>query len=110
METKFERVIDLEHRMFGDSGTNRKETNSKLMSLLLEEAGELAGATRSFFGRKYRPEVGTGDVEAIKGELGDVLFVTLRLCEVWGTTPDECLDIVIAKLEGRLKASQAAAE
>jgi NTP pyrophosphatase (non-canonical NTP hydrolase) len=105
MQKKFEQVIELEHRMFPDNGAPRKETNSKLMSLLLEEAGELAGATRSFFGRKYRPEVDAGDVEAIKGELGDVLFVTMRLCEVWGTTPDECLDIVMAKLEGRLKAS-----
>ena len=79
--------------------------NSKLLSLLLEEAGELAGSTRSFFGRKYRPEVDAGDIEAIKGELGDVLFLTLRLCDLWETTPDECLNIVITKLEGRLKAA-----
>lgn len=93
--------------MFPDNGASQKEMTSKLLSLLLEEAGELAGATRSFFGRKYRPEVSAGDKEAIKGELGDVLFVTLRLCEVWDTTPDECLDLVIEKLERRLAAAQA---
>jgi NTP pyrophosphatase (non-canonical NTP hydrolase) len=107
-KSHFSRVIELERRMFPAGDATIKETNSKLMSLLLEEAGELAGSTRSYFGRKYRPEVNTGDLEAIKGELGDLLFIAMRLCDLWNTTPDECLEIVLKKLKGRLKASQAA--
>jgi uncharacterized protein YabN with tetrapyrrole methylase and pyrophosphatase domain len=61
----------------------------------------LAGATTRYFGRKYRPELEKGNVEDIKGEIGDLLTLLLGLCDVWGTTPDECLLKTVDKLEWR---------
>ena len=78
-----------------------------ILSKLLEEGGEMAGAANTYFGRKYRPELETGNVDNIKGEIGDLFFVLFGLCEFWETTPDECLSKVIDKLQERLAASEA---
>jgi NTP pyrophosphatase (non-canonical NTP hydrolase) len=84
-----------------------KATHDRILSKLLEEGGETAGAANTFFGRKYRPDLEPGNVEKIKGELGDLFFVLLGLCEFWETTPDECMEMVIEKLQGRKEVAEA---
>ncbi len=78
-----------------------KDQHDRILVKLLEEAGEFAGATNTYFGRKYRPELETGNLENIKGEVGDLFFVLFGLCEFWEITPDECMEIVIEKLQRR---------
>jgi NTP pyrophosphatase (non-canonical NTP hydrolase) len=84
-----------------------KATHDRILSKLLEEGGEIAGAANTYFGREYRPDLETGNVEKIKGELGDLFFVLLGLCEFWETTPDECIEMVIGKLQERKEVVEA---
>lgn len=86
---------------------DRKQENARaLMGLLLEEGGELAGAIRSFFGRKYRPELETGNLNSIKGEVGDILVVLNGVCDTFGISMDEALNMAAAKLEKRFEEEQ----
>ena len=100
MQKQFERTKELCKKMFPDFHFS-KEMDRTMMALLLEEAGELSGATRSFFGRTYRPDVEAGNLEDIKGEIGDCIYVIFRICQLWNVTPDECLKLVEEKLEKR---------
>jgi len=94
-----EQALELRNRMF--PRTFSKDANCQLMTKLFEEGGELAGAINSYFGRKYRPDLESGNREDIKGEIGDVLFTLLGVCVMWETTPDECLEMTFPKLETR---------
>lgn len=85
-----------------------KDRHYWLMTKLLEEAGELAGAANTYYGRRYRPELTPGNKESIYGEIGDLFFVLIGICDLWETTPDECLDMVITKLQSRFAAQQEA--
>jgi phosphoribosyl-ATP pyrophosphohydrolase len=85
-----------------------KDVHDRILVKLLEEGGETAGAANTFFGRKYRPELETGNVEPIKGEIGDLIFVIMGLCDFWEVTPDECLEMVIVKLQKRKEELEAA--
>jgi len=97
-----DKLIELAERMFGDSELTKANTQS-LVSLLLEEAGETAGAIRSYWGRSYREDIVAGNVDNVKGELGDCLVIIGRLCNLFDSTPDECLNIAITKLQGRMQ-------
>ena len=98
----YERSMNLRKSMF-PLHERTKVQHDRILSKLLEESGEIAGAANTFFGRKYRPELETGNKDKIKGELGDLFFVLLGLCEFWETTPDEVLEITIEKLQRRLE-------
>jgi len=84
-----------------------KEGLQSLMNLLFEEGGELAGAVRTYFGRKYRPELQTGNIENVKGEVGDILVVLNGVCNLFGFTMDECMNQTHAKLTRRYEEEQA---
>ena len=102
-----EKLIDLTRRMFPHDAEISKDATRNLISLLLEEAGETAGAVRSYWGRSYREDVVAGNVDNVKGEIGDCLVILGRLCNLFGATPDECLNIAMKKLEGRLQRKEA---
>lgn len=72
-----------------------------LFAHLLEEAGELAGASRSFWGRSLRPDV-CGSLADVEGEVGDVLVITLRIAATHGVDPARAIDGALAKFRRRL--------
>jgi NTP pyrophosphatase (non-canonical NTP hydrolase) len=100
-----DRAIAVSKKNFPDR-TFHKDTFARLMGLLLEEGGELAGAIRTYFGRKYRPELATGNLENVKGEVGDILTVVNGVCSLFGITMDECLEMANDKLERRYEQEQ----
>lgn len=77
------------------------ENLKSLISLLFEEGGELAGAVRTYFGRKYRPELVSGNIDDVKGEIGDILVILDGICNLFGCTMDECLNMTNNKLQER---------
>jgi NTP pyrophosphatase (non-canonical NTP hydrolase) len=103
-KSTFERVVALGHRMFPQRRKNiqdnPKGVNQAYMAQLLEEAGELAGASRTLFGREMRPEK-VGSIEEVKSEIGDVMVVLCAICELHQVEPLDCLNGVITKLEQR---------
>lgn len=100
------KLIALTKEMFPIDAHNKATTQS-LISLLCEEVGETAGAVRSFWGRAYRDDIVTGDVESVKGEIGDCYVILGRLADLFGLEPEECLEAAITKLEGRLQKKRA---
>lgn len=78
-----------------------KENLQSLMGLLLEESGELSGAIRTYFGRKYRPELITGNIDNVKGEIGDILVVLNGVCNLFDFTMNDCMLITNKKLNER---------
>lgn len=83
---------------------------SRMLARLLEESGELSGAVKSYFGRPLRPEVKTGDLHAIHGEIGDTLVIIYRLCDMFHIAPSVAIDRALNKYENRLLALQRTAE
>jgi NTP pyrophosphatase (non-canonical NTP hydrolase) len=100
-----DRAIEISKKSFPDR-TFDKDSLARLMGLLLEESGELSGAIRSYFGRKYRPDVATGNIENVKGEVGDILTVMNGVCTLFGITMDECLSMANDKLQRRYDQEQ----
>lgn len=72
-----------------------------LFAHLLEEAGELAGASRSFWGRSLRPDV-KGSLAEVTAELGDVLVIVLRIAATHGADPVDAITGALAKFRERL--------
>ena len=100
-----DRAVEITKQSFPDRAFN-KDTFDRLMARLLEEGGELSGAIRSYFGRKYRPDVATGNIENVKGEIGDILTVMNGVCTLFGITMDECLSMANDKLQRRYDQEQ----
>jgi len=103
---RYEKILEISQRMFPERRFD-KTCMQSLLSLLLEESGELAGAARSLFGRKYRPDV-EADMDHVKEEVGDVLVIVYAICEILNVHPNECLDISIDKLNARYDRHMAA--
>lgn len=77
-----------------------------MMMKFLEEAGELSGAISTYFGRRFRPELASGDVENIAGEIGDILNIITNVCNLFGLSMDDCLQATSDKLERRYEREQ----
>jgi len=75
----------------------------ELLAHLLEEGGELAGAIRSYHGRRLRPEV-SGSHKEVTLEMGDVLIVCLRIAFLQQVDPYLAIDLSLDKFERRVEA------
>jgi NTP pyrophosphatase (non-canonical NTP hydrolase) len=69
---------------------------------LTNEAGEVAGKVKKIFRDKYGV-IGESEREALKGELGDVLWYLAQVCTELGLTLDEVAEHNIEKLYSRLE-------
>lgn len=74
----------------------------RMLARLLEEAGEISGAVKSYFGRPLRPEVQRGDIHAVQQEIGDCLVIIYRLCDMFQIAPSVAIDWALNKYENRL--------
>ncbi len=69
---------------------------------LTNEAAEVAGKIKKIF-RDKGGLITEADKEALKGELGDVLWYLAQVCTELGLTLDEVAEHNIAKLYSRLE-------
>jgi|SRR3990170_8275883 len=69
---------------------------------LTNEAGEVAGKIKKVF-RDKQGVIGEVEREALKSELGDVLWYLAQVCTELGLSLDEVAEANIAKLFDRLK-------
>ena len=67
---------------------------------LANEAGEVAGKIKKIF-RDKGGVIGEGEREALKGELGDVLWYLAQICTELGLTLGEVADANLEKLASR---------
>lgn len=68
---------------------------------LANEAGEVAGKVKKIF-RDKQGEISDEDREALKQELGDVLWYLTQICTDLGISLEEVAEANIAKLFSRL--------
>lgn len=86
-----------------EKNENEKVVMHSMLTKLLEEAGELAGACRNYYGSKSRPDKpGTDSIEEIEGEVGDVLVVALRICSLYKIDAATVLNKTMEKFQSRL--------
>jgi NTP pyrophosphatase (non-canonical NTP hydrolase) len=69
---------------------------------LTNEAGEVAGKIKKIF-RDKEGLIGAAEREALKGELGDVLWYLAQVCTELDLTLDEVAEHNIEKLYSRLE-------
>ena len=69
---------------------------------LTNEAGEVAGKVKKIF-RDKGGVIGEADRQALKGELGDVLWYLAQMCTELGLSLDEVAESNIEKLYSRLE-------
>jgi NTP pyrophosphatase (non-canonical NTP hydrolase) len=69
---------------------------------LTNEAGEVAGKIKKIF-RDKEGVIGAAEREALKGELGDVLWYLAQVCTELDLTLDEVAEHNIEKLYSRLE-------
>ena len=69
---------------------------------LVNEAGEVAGKVKKIF-RDKGGIIGEAEREALKSELGDVLWYIAQVCTELGLSLDEVAEHNIAKLYDRLE-------
>ena len=72
---------------------------------LVNEAGEVAGKIKKIF-RDKGGVIGDDDREALKGELGDVLWYLTQICTELGLSLEEVAAANIEKLFSRLERGQ----
>lgn len=76
---------------------------------LANEAGEVAGKVKKIF-RDKGGVIGEAEREALKGELGDVLWYLAQVCTELGLSLDEVAEHNIEKLYSRLERGQIGGE
>jgi NTP pyrophosphatase (non-canonical NTP hydrolase) len=69
---------------------------------LTNEAGEVAGKIKKIF-RDKAGVIGAAEVEALKGELGDVLWYLAQVCTELDLSLDDVAEYNIEKLYSRLE-------
>jgi NTP pyrophosphatase (non-canonical NTP hydrolase) len=69
---------------------------------LVNEAGEVAGKIKKIF-RDHDGQISEADREALKGELGDVLWYLTQICTNLGLTLEEVAEANLDKLFSRLE-------
>lgn len=88
--TRIEDLLALMARLRADCPWDIKQTNHSLMPYAIEEAYELAEAIQD------------GDIEDIKGELGDVLLQVVFHCQIYAEQHQFDLGEVIYTLQSKL--------
>ncbi|EGK14030.1 nucleoside triphosphate pyrophosphohydrolase [Psychrobacter sanguinis] len=88
--TNIEDLIALMARLRADCPWDIKQTNHSLIPYAIEEAYELAEAIQE------------GDIEDIKGELGDVLLQVIFHCQIYAEQHQFDLDEVVYTLQSKL--------
>src|SRR4029079_11906186 len=72
---------------------------------LVNEAGEVAGKIKKIF-RDKEGQISAADREALKQELGDVLWYLTQICTELGLTLEEVAEANIVKLAPRMERGQ----
>ncbi len=76
---------------------------------LTNEAGEVAGKIKKIF-RDKAGVIGEADLQALKSELGDVLWYLAQVCTELNLSLDEVAEANLAKLASRLERGQIGGE
>jgi len=105
LQKQIKTINDLRSKMWPASALFNIEEFDHLLATLIEEAGELRQAVRSFFGRPFSPEK-SAERKHIIEELGDVLVPVIALSNQMEIPFEEALDAAIKKLNNRLLKKQ----
>ena len=100
MQTKHGSYQEQSRKTYGDIETNDPIVYPTLG--LVNEAGEFAGKIKKIF-RDKNGEFSDEDKEALKGELGDVLWYLTQICTNLGFTLEEVAEANLDKLFSRLE-------
>lgn len=103
------RAVELNASLWPDRMNRDMLTMDRLTAQAAEEAGEVHGALRSYFGREYSPEK-TATLEDVAEELGDVMGLYFMIGAIMEVTPEHALELMVTKLEGRKKKSDIKAQ
>ena|SRR5690554_5200053 len=103
MQTKYGSYQEQSRRTYSDIETNDPIVYPTLG--LVNEAGEVAGKIKKIF-RDRDGEITDDDREALKGELGDVLWYLTQICTNLGLTLEEVAEANLDKLFSRLERGQ----
>lgn len=100
MQTKYGAYQEQSRKTYSDIETNDPIVYPTLG--LVNEAGEFAGKIKKIF-RDKDGEFSATDKDALKGELGDVLWYLTQLCTNLGFTLEEVAEANLDKLFSRLE-------
>lgn len=100
MQTKYGAYQEQSRKTYSDIETNDPIVYPTLG--LVNEAGEFAGKIKKIF-RDKNGQFSPSDKEALKGELGDVLWYLTQLCTNLGFTLEEVAEANLDKLFSRLE-------
>lgn len=103
MQTKYGSYQEQSRRTYSDIETNDPIVYPTLG--LVNEAGEVAGKIKKIF-RDRGGQISEADREALKGELGDVLWYLTQICTNLGLTLEEVAEANLDKLFSRLERGQ----
>ena len=103
MQTKYGSYQEQSRRTYSDIETNDPIVYPTLG--LVNEAGEVAGKIKKIF-RDRGGQISEADREALKGELGDVLWYLTQICTDLGLTLEEVAETNLDKLFSRLERGQ----
>ncbi|MGB7338503.1 MAG: nucleoside triphosphate pyrophosphohydrolase family protein [Phototrophicaceae bacterium] len=99
MQTKYGHYQEQSRKTYNDINVNDPIVYPTLG--LVNEAGEFAGKIKKIF-RDKEGEFSEDDKEALKGELGDVLWYLTQICTNLGFTLEEVAEGNLDKLFSRL--------
>jgi NTP pyrophosphatase (non-canonical NTP hydrolase) len=100
MQTKYGKYQEQSRKTYSDIETNDPIVYPTLG--LVNEAGEVAGKIKKLF-RDKGGVVGEADREALKAELGDVLWYLTQICTNLDLTLEEVAEANLDKLFSRLE-------
>jgi NTP pyrophosphatase (non-canonical NTP hydrolase) len=98
LENKIKKIHKLNCEMFPENATLSMDAIRRLVAQAVEELGEVHGAARSYFGRKYSPKK-TATLNHLSEEVGDCATMILLIGHLFGISLEDSLDRVIQKLE-----------
>jgi NTP pyrophosphatase (non-canonical NTP hydrolase) len=100
MQTKYGAYQEQSRKTYADVETNDPIVYPTLG--LVNEAGEVAGKIKKIF-RDKNGQFSESDREALKSELGDVLWYLTQICTNLGLTLEEVAEANLDKLFSRLE-------
>ncbi|MEL6403698.1 MAG: nucleoside triphosphate pyrophosphohydrolase family protein [Chloroflexota bacterium] len=100
MQTKYGSYQEQSRKTYGDIKTDNPIVYPTLG--LVNEAGEFAGKIKKIF-RDRNGEITDADRDALKGELGDVLWYLTQICTNLDLTLEEVAEANLDKLFSRLE-------
>jgi NTP pyrophosphatase (non-canonical NTP hydrolase) len=103
MQTKYGSYQEQSRKTYSDIDVNDPIVYPTLG--LVNEAGEVAGKIKKIF-RDRNGEITDEDREALKQELGDVLWYLTQICTNLGLTLEEVAEANLDKLFSRLERGQ----